>query len=160
MCSFKKILLLIAIFNYSFTVNSFSKKDFYRALSGNSVEKINQEIGILENGNPVQSADAYKGALYMKKASFPATLNEKLSLFKNGKALLENEIAKQTGNIEFRFLRLIIQENAPGFLAYNNNIQEDKNSIINGFSKLDIELKNIILEYSKQSKILQTSDLK
>lgn len=145
--------------NENAIVNTVSKKDVYNALEGNSVDQIDNVLLALDNGAPSLPVNAYKGALYMKKASLLNALNQKLNTFNQGKDLLEAEINKQNSNAELRFLRLIIQENAPAFLKYNNDIQTDKKVIMLNYKTLDEELKNIINNYANTSKVLTPSDL-
>ena len=64
----------------------------------------------------------FTGALLMKKAGFNAPPAIKLHLFKSGHKMLEAAIRNNPENAEFRFLRLIIQEHAPGILGYKNDI--------------------------------------
>lgn len=141
------------------TLNTLSKKEIYDALSGNSLEQIDNIILELDKDTPPLLVNAYKGALNMKKAAFLNSLTQKLNTFNQGKALLETEITKLPLNVELRFLRLIIQENAPALLKYNSNLQEDKQIILLGYKKSDEELKTIINNYSKKSKILTPDDL-
>ena len=84
----------------------------------------------------------------------------KLNTFKSGHKFLEAEILKAPDDIEFRFLRLVVQESAPKILNYNQNKQEDKLLIINKYKSLDAYLQNYILQYCKQSKVLTVKDLK
>ena len=46
--------------------------------------------------------------------------------------MIERVIAKYPDDIELRFLRLTIQNNAPSFLNYSDNTKEDKDKIIKG----------------------------
>jgi hypothetical protein len=133
---------------------------FYKALSSNSESRIEQELITL--GKLKQSSQhlAFEGALLMKKASFEKSVNNKVKLFKKGARLLETEIESNSSSVEFRFIRLAVQEHAPGVLKYNKKLQEDKTAVIQGFSKLGSALKAVILDYSKTSKVLKETDLK
>jgi hypothetical protein len=90
----------------------------------------------------------------MKKSGFEKTPKEKLELFKQGKTLLEKEISSNAKNTEYRFLRLIIQENAPAILKYQSNIVEDAKWIKANYSSLATDVKNSIVSYAKTSKNL------
>ena len=73
---------------------------------------------------------------------------EKLSFFKLGVLWLESSIENDFCNIELRFLRLSVQNNAPSFLNYNNYIEEDKNYLASNYKYLeDEDLKNRISNY-------------
>lgn len=49
----------------------------------------------------------------------------KLHTFKEGKKNIEHALEKEPYNIELRFIRLSVQKNAPSFLGYKSNIDED-----------------------------------
>ncbi|NLX71906.1 MAG: hypothetical protein GXY94_01190, partial [Bacteroidales bacterium] len=57
-------------------------------------------------------------------------------------------------NIEYRFIRLIIQEQAPSIVRYRDNIEEDSALIIAAYQGLDERLKREIDRYAKTSKLL------
>ncbi len=154
-----KILFFIAIFNLSFINDSFNKKEFYDAFASSSLEEVNSMLSKLENKKPSSLFRAYKGALFMRKSALLKTPLQKLDFFKKGMQTLESEIDKFPKNVEYRFLRLSIQENAPKFLNYYQDIQKDKEIIIKKYNILDKEMKSIIMEYSKKSEILKTSEL-
>ena len=73
---------------------------------------------------------------------------DKLSFFKQGVKWLESSIENDFCNIELRFLRLSVQNNAPSFLNYNNYIEEDKDYLASNYKYLeDEDLKNRISNY-------------
>ena len=94
----------------------------------------------------------------MKKASLLDVPIRKLDFFKRGRLLLETEIKNDPQNIEYRFLRLTIQENAPKFLKYDTKLISDKEIIINGFGNANKTLQSIIREYSNSSNILKENE--
>ncbi len=155
-----KILLFFAILNLAFVNITFDKKEFYDVFSGSSLEKINSMLLKLENEKSSSIKAAYKGALFMKKSSFLKPPARKIDLFNKGMLLLESEINKFPENVEYRFLRLSIQEHAPKILKYHKDIKKDKEMIIREYKNLDKEMKSIIMDYSKKSGILKPSDLK
>ena len=152
--------LFLLILTFSFFNLSIDKGSFYDALSSNSVEDLEQMIQLLEKEKATPLNLAYKGTLIAKKAGHAKNAAEKVKLFKSGIKLLEAEILRSPKEIEYRFLRLTIQENCPKILKYNQNIEEDVTMITKGFSHLNKELKHILLDYSKNSKLLKSSDLK
>lgn len=139
-----------------------TKQEFYSVLKEDRIQKINQMIQKVEKQNANASLkNAYKGALLMKKAGIlEGSPGRKMEVFKQGSALLEKEIDKHPNNVEYRFLRLSIQENAPKILRYYKNIKADKTLIANKYSGLDKELKIVIKAYTRKSKYLATNDLK
>jgi hypothetical protein len=136
------------------------KGSYYKALSSGEEESIDKILAKLETEKTSPKVNAYKGALTMKKAGFVKGVGGKVKTFKKGAHLLEDEIKSNPGNTEFRFLRLTIQENAPGILKYNKEIDADKQAVVSGFDRLDTDLKNVITDYAKDSKVLKESDLK
>ena len=81
-----------------------------------------------------------------------------MNLFKSGKAKLEGVIAKDSTNAEFRFFRLQIQEHAPKFLKYHDELENDRQYIRKAFKGLPADVQQVIMDYSKKSKILHSTD--
>lgn len=98
---------------------------------------------------------AYLGAIGMKTAEFQKSAGDKLKKFKDGKVLLEKAIQTHPNNVEYRFLRLMIQENAPRILKYNTNIKEDVALIKENISKVPKEIKTALTNYSGVSENLK-----
>ena len=130
----------------------------YKVLSGTDAEKVQDlltEIGAAETNRE----SAYMGVLLMKNAGNQDSPVSKLSMFKDGRELLETAISNDPDNAEYRFFRLLIQENAPRILGYNDDLKDDSTKVIASFSNLSSELKNAILAYSKDSKVISAKDL-
>jgi hypothetical protein len=127
---------------------------FYKAMEENDKDQVNAELKELQTA-PVEIQDAFTGALLMKKAGFNAPPAIKLRLFKSGRKMLEAAIKDNPENTEFRFLRLIIQEHAPGVLGYKNDIGKDSEFIQKSYKSLPDELQQIMVSYSKKSKFLK-----
>ena len=137
-----------------------TEQSFYKAFQGNSEEDIEYALVILEKEGLTQTKNkAYKGALLTKKASFAKSPMKKLSIFKEGTKLLEEAISKDKNNAEYRFLRLVIQENAPALLGYNKSKEMDKQVIEQNFERLSRELRAYIKAYANQSKVLNQDTL-
>ncbi len=126
----------------------------YKALSSDDNKLITSEINHINETNLVEK-EAYIGALLMKKASIVSNPKDKLSFFKQGHHQLEKAILGNEKNVEYHFLRLMIQENAPGILGYKSNIGQDKEIIVSSFKTLPQEIQHAILDYSKKSKVLR-----
>ncbi|WCM41497.1 hypothetical protein MG290_11125 [Flavobacterium sp. CBA20B-1] len=73
---------------------------------------------------------AYLGALQTIWAKHVGGPTAKLKTFNEGKKKLEKAVKADSNNIEIRFLRFSVQENAPWFLNYRDNKKEDKDFII------------------------------
>lgn len=143
----------------SFSIVKMDRSTIYGALAGNSEASIDVELSRLDGEQNNALVNAYKGALRMKKAAFVKGPPNKLKMFKSGAHLLEEKIKEYPTNPEFRFLRLLIQEHAPKILKYNKNLDEDKKLIIDGFNKLEPDLKAVVKNYAAGSKIIHTDDL-
>lgn len=124
--------------------------------SGDSA-KINATLAELEIST-VKEKDAYKGTLLMQKSGMLKSGMEKLSVFKQGRKLLEGSIKLDSANVEYRFLRLMIQEKAPDFLNYHSKKEADAKMITESFAKLPVPLREAIKKYSKNSHVLKPED--
>lgn len=49
--------------------------------------------------------------------------------------MLDEAVESDPSNFEIRFLRFATQDKAPGFLGYNDNLDEDKSFLISNLSK-------------------------
>lgn len=145
--------LLISILTI-ITVN-FSKTEFFKTMESGDQESIislEKKIAGLAVSDDQQ---AYLGAIGMKTAEFQKSAGDKLKKFKEGKVLLEKAIQSHPNNVEYRFLRLMIQENAPKILGYNSNIKEDVSLIKANINKVPKEIKTAITNYSGVSENLK-----
>jgi hypothetical protein len=133
---------------------SHQRISLYKALSSEDNKLISNQI-TKTNETSFAEKEAYMGALLMKKASVISNLKDKLAFFRQGHTKLENAIASDEKNGEYRFLRLMIQENAPRILGYKDNIVQDKEMIHLTFAHLPLEVQQAILDYCKKSKVLQ-----
>lgn len=161
-CFYPSIICLLFLpgINRLLSANIFQKinlTDFYSSLESQDTAKLNSFLLVLENDSGLIS-QAYTGALLMKKSGMQKTAKEKLSMFKKGKALLEDAIKKENKNGEFYFLRLIIQENCPDFLKYKDNIKEDVDAVKQMYKKFSPALKQVVIDYSKKSKALKADE--
>lgn len=155
---FISLFMLVA-----FTLNGsaqIDQQDYYDALASNDIGLMNEMIKSLNESEQTDTYQAYKGALVCKKASLLKSPKQKLSVFKKGVEYLEDMIEKWPENIEYRFLRLSVQEHAPKFLKYNKEVEMDKTFILDNFSSADKKLKEIILDYSKDSEVLIYDELR
>lgn len=150
------LVLIVVIFNKS----SIDKTSFYTAFESSSMTTIDMRLDNLGNESKSTQRDAYIGALTMKKSQFKETPKEKISVFKEGKVLLESSISKEPKNEEYRFLRFVIQENAPKILKYNSNINEDLKIVIEKYPSMDSSVKKAVKNYALKSAHLSSSKLK
>ena len=91
---------------------------------------------------------AYKGAVATLKAKFAKGLKNKKTYFKKGAELLEFAVSSNPNNIEIRCLRLGVQENSPRIVGYKNNMDEDKQFLLDHYkSTSDKEVQNFVKGY-------------
>jgi len=129
--------------------------EVYKALKSDNLENIQIQLDKLPQ-SALENKQAYEGALMMKKSGLlKGSAKQKLAVFKSGKTKLEESISKYPDNAEFRFLRLIIQENAPKVVKYNRNIDEDVEMIKKQYNHFPSYLQQIITDFSKNSKDLK-----
>lgn len=101
----------------------------------------------------------YKGAGHMMMAKHVGNPFKKLSHFNKGKDIFSEAIAAAPNNVEIRFLRFSVQAEAPGFLNYKQNLEEDKKILLAQTADLkDAELKKIIFDYLNSSKELSSAE--
>lgn len=126
-----------------------------RALFGDaSHEEMKARQLILKTENEKHNALAmgYYGAGKMLMAKFHINPITKWSSFNRGRDALETAIQSDCANPELRYLRLAIQQNAPHFLGYHQNIKEDQNFLTQCLPLLkDVELKELITDYLNQN---------
>lgn len=68
---------------------------------------------------------AYLGATKTLLAETYFSPWSKYSQFVDGKNLLEEAISQDPDNVEYRYLRFLIQIKAPSFLGYDEHLQQD-----------------------------------
>ena len=127
---------------------------FYKAMESESKTLVDSQISAL-NAAPPALKDAFLGAMIMRRAGIGGNPVSKLRLFKRGHRLLEAAIKQDPDNAEFRFLRLMIQENAPGILGYKIDEDKDSQFIRKSYKSLPPDLQKTIADYNKTSKVLK-----
>lgn len=133
---------------------------FFNALSSSDTQILDSQIVQLKNAAASPKINAYLGTMLMKRSAFENSIGDKIAMFKEGHKMLEEQIEADPNNTEYRFLRLVVQENAPSILGYDSNINEDKALLLLNFKTLSSELKKFILNYSNVSTILSAEELK
>jgi len=132
---------------------------YYKSFRSSDVKVISDELAEISKHSQKDTL-AYSGALKMKLAGLLSSPAEKVKTFKEGRKQLEEAIASDPENVEYRFLRLIIQEHAPGIMKYKSKLEEDKSMIINNFRTANLVLLSEIRRYSASSSVLLSTDLK
>ena len=136
-------LLVTAITNQNVKADSylqqFDKVAYYHILKSGSTAEINNEI-LLIDASSLDNKDAFAGALLMKKAGLLKVPKEKLANFKKGRIKLETVLKNDSSNVEYHFLRLIIQEHAPKVVKYSSDLNADAEYIKTNFKNLSPEV--------------------
>lgn len=99
----------------------------------------------------------YKGAAHMMLSKHVINPFSKMSHFNKGKKIYSSAIEADPGNIELRFLRFAVQSEAPSFLGYKNNLEADKQFLLNKIEGVnDPELRKLIFDYLLSSEVIGT----
>lgn len=154
------LLFFVAIFT-RLTVNGQGGTDrqpFYAAMATKDAGAIDKQLEVVRKSQSAEK-NALEGALLMRKAGIINGAGKKMKLFKEGRTKLEDAISRDGNNTEYRFLRLMIQENAPNIVKYSGDINEDKELIRKGHKKLPPAVQSAIVTYARNSKVLRPEDL-
>lgn len=134
-----------------------NRAGYYQALRGKDLQAMDAQLDVLqEQKRPA----AFAGALRMRKSGFVSPAKAQLLLFKSGRDQLEASIAADSTNAEYRFLRLLVQENAPKLVKYNSEIEKDAAYLRKNYRTLPPAAQKAVLHYSKSSKVLSEADFK
>lgn len=102
----------------------------------------------------------YEAAYHMFMAKHTGNPLKKMGYFRNGKKMLEKEIADNPNEIELRYIRLCIQYYIPSYLGYRGNIEEDKEFLVHNLYRLeDEEAKQLIYTYLEGAKMYSAKEL-
>jgi hypothetical protein len=146
------VLILLAIFGR--TGGDLDRAGYYAVFSKGDLQQIDQELDNIRSID-FPGKEGFEGALLMRKAGKRSSVKDKLSDFKAGGKKLEAAIKADSTNVEFRFLRLCIQENAPRFLGYHSDLDRDNVYISHHFKQLSPVVQGAIKAYSQQSHVLK-----
>ncbi len=102
---------------------------------------------------------AYKGAVTTLMAKYTRGIKQKKTYFKEGMQLLELAVAADPKNTEIRYIRLSVQENSPKIVGYKQNIEEDKQFILDHYQSMtDNGAKKFIKGYVSQSEVFNEAE--
>lgn len=141
------------------TAQTFTRTSFYKTFPEESLFSVDDNLKLIWDSS-FREKEAYAGTLLMKKAGIVANPVDKLSLFKEGHKKLENAIQLDKSNGEYRFLRLVIQEQAPSFLGYDDEIDEDSKMVREQLRSLPKEVQEAAIDYARTSKALSNLALR
>lgn len=140
----KPLFILFAFLFYNEPKDLIDMRNLFPEIGKNQVAANNLiNLSQTSKSTPQNIKLAYYSAAYMASAKYKINPYTKYKTFISGKNMLESAIKKDTTNIEPRFIRFIIQNHAPGFLGYNNNLENDKAFIFKNIAQVkknDIDL--------------------
>jgi len=152
---FAMLLLAVRLSAGAVSDAGFDILAFYRALSRQNLELVDGQLKKLATARLPQK-EAYEGVALMTKSRLTPDKAQQVELFRNGRVKLENMISKDPDNPEYRFLRILIQENVPVNFPYRSNLQEDAHFVMDNFARLPREVKFVVRAYSKDSPTLKS----
>ncbi len=119
----KKITItIITVFFYLTTIAHDIRQDFHNGMFDEDKLTDLSQSKAYGNSNLTLAYQSISKTMLADYMYFPIS---KLSSFNSGKAGLEKAIKNAPKNPEYRYLRLLVQLNAPFFLGYNGSIQSD-----------------------------------
>lgn len=102
----------------------------------------------------------YAAAFHMFMAKHTSNPFKKMSYFNGGQKKLEELIKKDPTNVELRFIRLCIQYYVPKYLGYRDNIEEDKDYLVQNLRSIkDANTKEILFNYLKGANMYSEKEL-
>ena len=128
------ILLFIAISQLLYTTTIKEVVNEFHELSTEDEEVVFIDK-YKNNTNP--SITGYVIAMEMKQAEYVFNPAAKLKIFKKSKNNLNVLIEENPNDVHLRYIRLVLQENTPGILGYNDFIEEDKLFLKNKMTIVD-----------------------
>jgi hypothetical protein len=155
---FALVIFLSGAIAFGKSIAKFDKARFYEVVKSGDKASIDEQLALLASSDIIEKA-AYEGFLLMRKAGITARPAEKLKLFKAGRIKLETAMLNDNTNVEYHFLRLIIEEKAPKIVKYNKDMEADRQIVTKEYKNLPAVVQNAIADYAKTSKILKPQDL-
>lgn len=144
----------------SATAVSLDRQSYYSAISVDDEAVLKKERDKLMKLSDSDDKRAFLATIIMKESQFMPTVMGKWDKFNLGKNALEKEIKTNPNNAEFRFLRLLIQENAPKIVRYSGQVSQDAQFIAKNLSSLHAVTKKTIQSYAKKSPALTKAGVK
>jgi len=147
-------LVIIALLLLSRQAYCIDKIAYFHVLETEALDLVQSQIDLLNRESQSSIVKAYTAGLLIKQSGLEADPGTKLKLFKQGVALLEEQIAEYPANAEYKFIRYIMQDRSPVFLRYKSNLEEDAFVVGKDFSKLDKPVQDAVRRYAVNSPLL------
>lgn len=91
-----------------------------------------KEVYLNKTYGSENTVKAYKGLCRVMMAETTVWPTTKWQYFSEGRDMIEEAIKIESGNIELRYIRLLVQLNAPAMLGYQGNIDADVSKFAEG----------------------------
>ncbi|MGO1596130.1 MAG: hypothetical protein ACTHZ1_02170 [Sphingobacterium sp.] len=122
------------------------RNDFNKGVKNEALCKRHLLLLNEQANSPLEKA--YAAAFHMFMAKHTGNPFKKMNYFKEGRDRLEQQLNANPNNVELRFIRLSIQYHIPKYLGYHDDIEADKDYVMNHLYKLPDEFtKEIIYKY-------------
>lgn len=151
------IIAMVVGINYLHAQEDLDRKDYYKALSSDDVKVVDAAVAKVKTNKALKG---FEGALWMRKAGLAGPVNQKFSFFKKGASLMDEAINADAKNTELKFLRFMVQEQAPWILNYRDHLKSDAQDIKKNYKTLSKETLYALKGYCTKSDILKVSDFK
>ncbi len=127
------------------------RRDYHQIDSG---EELDEFIAQIEKADE-QRYTPYLASAFMQKAKYVGMPLQKLKYFNKGRALLEQYITDNPKSVDARYVRFLVQTNAPAFLGYRSNRVEDKDFILNNIDSANVkpEIETMMLQQINSIKL-------
>ncbi len=129
------------------------RDDFHR----NDLDK--EQLNYIVNNAQYDSSAltlAYKGLCETMLAEHVFLPTSKINSFNRGKEKVESAISQSPKDCELRYIRLLIQLNAPRFLGYHEDIEQDLDYFIATVNdQIDGRWKSVFVDNLLQGKLLE-----
>lgn len=160
--SMKRLLILtfVLVGLTSIMNAALDRKSFFKSISTEDQSTLKAEREKLSKLADSDDKRAFLATIIMKESQFMPTVKGKWDKFVLGKNALEKEIKANANNAEYRFLRLLIQENAPKVVRYSGNVSQDAQFIAKNLSTINAITKKTIQDYAKKSPALTKAGVK
>jgi len=138
------VYLFISLLLLSFSEQDSVRMQYHHANSKESLETLISELE--KSDLPV--AEVYLASAYMQMAKYVFSPYSKLKYFNKGKDMLEVFLSKNPNSIDGKYVRYLVQSNAPSFLGYSSDMESDRDFVRENINqaKIGAPLKKMMLD--------------
>ncbi len=159
-----KLVSLLLLFPFLNSTSLSEMRNLFEKISYEEVHVVKLKEVSISSQNQISGNVklAYYASAVMTSAKYKFNPAAKLSLFNEGKSLLEKAIVADTSSVETRYIRFVLQSNVPSILNYNKQIKSDRKYILSNLGDLktnDSELYLKITSYLLATKQIQPNEL-